>query len=334
MTQAPYREAQQRHPPIDVKRLKESIRLSDVAGQFTRLRPSGRSRIGLCPIHDEKTASFVVTDDIGQFYCHGCQASGDAIDLVRAVKGFDFLETVKYLAGEIPRVSVARERERAKKLDQAKRAIAGAYARTQWKEAVPGEKTPAETYLRRRGITCAIPKSLRFGIVPPWIDLTTGKKARPLPALIAACQGADGRVTGVQRIFLQPNGLKALLPRPKLNLGLIRGGSLRLAAEAAEMIVCEGPEDGLTLQQMLPSTPVWVALGSGNLSRMELPPGVRRVLVAGDNNAAGRKAAQDACEAFRSQGRQATTIFPDAAYEDFNDQLRGIPMQKKRAEIG
>ena len=327
MTQAPYREAQQRHPPIDAKRLKDSIRLSDVAAQFTRLRPSGRSRIGLCPIHDEKTASFVVTDDIGQFYCHGCQASGDAIDLVRAVKGFDFLESVKYLAGEIPRVSVARERERTRKLDQAKRALAGAYARAQWKEAVPVENTPAETYLRRRGITCPIPKSVRFGIVPLWIDLTTGKKARALPALIAACQGADGSVAGIQRIFLQPNGHKAPLPQPKLSLGSIRGGALRLAAEAPEMIVCEGPEDGLTLQQMLPNIPVWVALGSGNIPHMELPPGVRRILVAGDNNSAGRKAAQDACKAFRSQGRQSTTIFPDAAYGDFNDELLGIPKQ-------
>jgi DNA primase len=75
---------------------------------------------------------------------------------------------------------------------------------------------------------------------------------------------------------------------------------------------------------MLPSTPVWVALGSGNIPYMELPPEVRRVIVAGDNNPAGRKAAQDTCEAFRSQGRQATAIFPDAAYEDFNDELRGI----------
>lgn len=90
------------------------------------------------------------------------------------------------------------------------------------------------------------------------------------------------------------------------------------------MILCEGPEDGLTLHQMMPSTPVWVSLGSGNIPFMELPPAVKRVLVAGDNNPAGRKAAQDACKIFLAQGRQAAPIFPAPEFEDFNDQLRGI----------
>lgn len=90
------------------------------------------------------------------------------------------------------------------------------------------------------------------------------------------------------------------------------------------MILCEGPEDGLTLHQMMPSTSVWVSLGSGNIPFMELPLGVKRVLVAGDNNPAGRKAAQDACKAFLAQGRQAAPIFPAPEFEDFNDQLRGI----------
>jgi DNA primase len=313
---------------IDVNRLKNSIRLSDVVSRYTKLRVSGRSRIGLCPFHEDTAPSLVVTDELGVFYCHGCRAHGDVLDFVQAIQNCHFMDAVRFLLAAIPAIDIPRARERIQKIDRAKRALAGAYARCQWKDARSIEGTPAESYLKNRGITCTIPASLRFGIVPPWIDLNTGRKAEPRPALIAACQRLNGRVGGVQRIFLQRNGDKAPVLRPKLSLGAIKGGALRLGPVATEMIVCEGPEDGLTLHQMLPSTPVWVALGSGNIPFMDLPPEVRRVLVAGDNNAAGRQAAQDACEAFRSQGRQATPIFPDAAYEDFNDQLRDIPMQK------
>lgn len=316
-----------RRENIDVERLKASVQLSDIVRRYTELRPSGRSRIGLCPFHKESNASLVVTDELGLFYCHGCGATGDVIDFVRQAENCGFLDAVRSIVGAIPAITIPRERERIRKLDRAKRALAGAYARCQWRDALPAEGTPAETYLRSRGITWPIPPTIRFGTVPPWINLTTGSSGKPLPALIAACQRVDGSLGGVQRIFLQQNGLRADIPRPKLSLGAIKGGALRLGPVAAEMIVCEGPEDGLTLHQMLPSTPVWVALGSGNIPYMELPPEVRRVIVAGDNNPGGRKAAQDACTAFRSQGRQATAIFPDAAYEDFNDELRGIPVK-------
>jgi DNA primase len=314
---------------IDINRLKNSIRLSDVVSRYTKLRISGRSQIGLCPFHEDTDPSLVVTDELGVFYCHGCRAHGDVIDFVQAIQNCHFMDAVRFLLAAIPAIDIPRARERVRKIDRAKRALASAYARCQWHDARPVEGTPAETYLRNRGITCAIPLSLRFGIVPTWIDLMTGNKGRPVPALVAACQRPDGKVAGVQRIFVQANGTRASIPRPKLSLGAIKGGALRLGPEGSEMILCEGPEDGLTLHQMMPSTPVWVSLGSGNIPFMELPPGVKRVLVAGDNNPAGRKAAQDACKAFLAQGRQAAPIFPAPEFEDFNDQLRGIPKPDK-----
>ncbi len=313
-----------RRENIDVERLKSSIRLSDIVSRYTELRQSGRSRIGLCPFHPDTDPSFVVTDELGVFYCHGCRASGDVIDFVRAIQRIGFVDAVRYISGAIPALTIPYERERARKLDRAKRALAGAYARCQWNGGKAIEGTPAERYLRGRGITCELPSTLRFGIVPIWIDLSTGRKSRTCPALIAACQDLQGRVAGVQRIFLAPNGTRAALPRPKLSLGAIKGGALRLGPVASELVVCEGPEDGLTLYQTLEGASVWVALGSGNMPFIQFPPGVKRILVAGDNNPAGYKAAQDACEAFESQGLEVKPIFPAAEFEDFNDELRGI----------
>jgi DNA primase len=310
------------HKTIDVKRLKDSIRLSDVVSRHTKLRPSGRSFSGCCPFHEDHKPSFVVTDDIGLYYCHGCHVHGDVIDFLRAIHDYTFLEAVRWISGAIPALSVARNRDRGRKLDKARRAVTIAYARIQWQESRPIEGSPAERYLRMRGINGPIPEALRYGRVPLWIDPRTGKKGPLNHALIAACQDATGRVTGIHKTLLRADGQLAEVRSPKQSLGQIRGGAVRLGPEASEVIVCEGPEDGLTIHELLPSTPVWVALGTGNMPAMMLPASIKRVLVAGDNDAPGRAAVERACEAFREQGRHAAAIFPGNAFGDFNDQLR------------
>jgi DNA primase len=307
---------------IDVKRLKDSIRLSDVVSQHTKLRRSGRSLAGCCPFHDDRKPSLVVTDEVGLYYCHGCHASGDVIDFVRAIQGCGFLDAIHWISGTIPAVAVSRNRARAKKIDLARGLMTITYARFQWQAAVPIEGTPAERYLRLRGIKGSIPPTLKYGIVPLWIDPMTGNKGPENHALIAACQDVTGRVTGIHKTLLRADGQLAQVRAPKQSLGQIRGGAVRLGPEASEVIVCEGPEDGLTIHELLPSTPVWVALGTGNMPVMMLPPGIKRVLVAGDNDAPGRAAVERACEAFRAQGRHAAAIFPGNAFGDFNDQLR------------
>jgi DNA primase len=307
---------------IDVQRLKDSIRLSDVVSQHVKLRPSGRSRSGCCPFHDDCKPSFVVTDDIGLYYCHGCHATGDVIDFVRTIHRCGFLDAVKLICGTIPALDVARNRERTKKLNRADLVMTTNCASFQWQESVPIEGTPAERYLRRRGIEGPIPPMLKYGRVPLWVDVRTGKKGPINHALVAGCQDVTGKVTGIHKTLLRADGQLAEVRSPKQSLGQIRGGAVRLGPEASEVIVCEGPEDGLTIHELLPSTPVWVALGTGNMPNMILPPGVKRVLVAGDNDVAGRGAVERACKAFRSQGRHAAAIFPGHTFGDFNDQLR------------
>jgi DNA primase len=321
---APARETPRREI-IDVKRLKDSIRLSDVVSRHTKLRPSGRSLTGCCPFHDDRKPSLVVTDDIGLYYCHGCHATGDVIDFLRAIHGYGFLEAVGWISGAIPALDVGRNRDRRRKLDRARLALTSTYARFQWQEAGPIDGSPAERYLRMRGINGPIPPTLRYGRPPLWIDPRTGKKGPRHHALIAACQNITGRVTGIHRTFVEADGQLAPLRRPKQSLGQIRGGAVRLGPEASEVIICEGPEDGLTIQELLPSTPVWVALGTGNMPTMMLPPGIKRVLVAGDNDAPGRRAVEAACEVFRIQGRHAAAIYPGHTFGDFNDQLRNRP---------
>jgi len=62
------------------------------------LRRRGRSFVGLCPFHKEKTGSFHVNPDRGFFHCFGCKESGTAIDFLIKQEGYTFPEAVRALA--------------------------------------------------------------------------------------------------------------------------------------------------------------------------------------------------------------------------------------------
>ena len=63
-----------------------------------QLRKSGRSWVGLCPFHHEKTPSFHVEPQKGLYYCFGCKAGGDVFDFVMKMEGLTFREALAFLA--------------------------------------------------------------------------------------------------------------------------------------------------------------------------------------------------------------------------------------------
>jgi len=62
-----------------------------------RLRAAGQRLYGLCPLHNEKTPSFVVYKATNTAWCFGCQQGGDTIKLAQLLHGYSFKEAVKYL---------------------------------------------------------------------------------------------------------------------------------------------------------------------------------------------------------------------------------------------
>lgn len=63
-----------------------------------RLTVRGNRAVGLCPLHNEKTPSFVAYLDQNRFYCFGCHAHGDQITLYAAYKGITDSEAIRELA--------------------------------------------------------------------------------------------------------------------------------------------------------------------------------------------------------------------------------------------
>lgn len=308
---------------------KERHRLSDIIGRRTKLKRRGaREMVGLCPFHTEKTPSFEVNDDKGTYYCHGCGEGGDHMTFLTKADGMTFGQAFEALTGN--HFPVVSEAERAQRKQQAEEATARRIqaGRRVWGGAVSVVGTLAEVYLRERGIRMRLPNTVRFSRLD-YRDQETGNViARDVPAVVCALQDGDGAIVGVQRIYLSANGKAKLdVPKPKLSLGIIVGSAFRPAGHdigaATTAIVCEGPEDGLTLAQEL-VLPVLVACGTSLMPRISLPVTIDAVVVAGDNNTPGRAAVTATEEAFGLKGIDTRSIFPAVGYKDWNDQLREV----------
>ena len=72
--------------------------LAVIGESVPSLKRRGRSWVGLCPFHKEKTPSFHVNPDRGFFHCFGCKESGSAIDYLIKSEGYTFPEAVRSLA--------------------------------------------------------------------------------------------------------------------------------------------------------------------------------------------------------------------------------------------
>jgi hypothetical protein len=200
-----------------------------------------------------------------------------------------------------------RSPEAARRLFRAGRPIAG---------------TPAEAYLRARGITGRLDwPALRYH---PSVYYREGDNV-PLelwPALLAAVTGLDGTITGILRTWLDPRRpAKAPLADPRRALGHLLGNGVRFGsatkpapAQAGVLAAGEGLETVLALKSVLPLLPMVAGLSANHLAALELPPALCRLYVARDNDAAGRKAANRLRE--RAGGLDVRELVP--VHGDFN----------------
>ena len=82
----------------DVERVRQSVDIVKLISEHTQLKRVGRRWSGLCPFHNEKTASFSVNSEEGLYHCFGCKKSGDAISFVRELQMLDFPGAIEHLA--------------------------------------------------------------------------------------------------------------------------------------------------------------------------------------------------------------------------------------------
>ncbi|OMI06331.1 DNA primase [Bradyrhizobium brasilense] len=201
----------------------------------------------------------------------------------------------------------------------------------------PIEETLVETYLQRRGISqIHHGGSLRFHprcYYRPDEHLPT----ETWPAMIGSVTDLEGRITGVHRTWLDPQGFdrvrlgKAPIDTPRRAMGDLLGNAVRFGVVDDVLAAGEGLETMLSLRYVLPTLPMAAALSANHLAAMLLPSGLRRLYIARDDDAAG-----DAVQAILTQraeevGVEAIPLSPRLG--DFNEDLHIFGLDALRAAL-
>jgi DNA primase len=173
----------------DAKR--EVLRATDIVTliePYVPLKRSGRSLVGLCPFHQEKSPSFHVSSERQTFKCFGCGKGGNAIDFLIEREGVDFKSALRVLADRAGIRLPEGRRAPGERSDAEERlrlfeilSLAAAYFR----QALLRGKTAghARDYVRSRGIDEETEERFEIGWAPAgWsflLDFLRGRGYAP-----------------------------------------------------------------------------------------------------------------------------------------------------------
>lgn len=141
-----------------IEALKSQVDIVDVIGREVKLKRAGSNFKGLCPFHNEKTPSFVVSGTKQYFNCFGCGQKGDVISFVEKYYNLDFGEAVEKLAKDNGITLEKRNYNDNRKEYFEINKLAARF----FYDAFTTKANPGYTYMKNRGIAPATMK--KFGI--------------------------------------------------------------------------------------------------------------------------------------------------------------------------
>lgn len=104
-----------------IERIKDAANIVEVVSEFVTLRKSGANYKGLCPFHDEKTPSFMVSPSRGTCHCFGCGKGGNAVNFIMEHEQMTYPEALRWLANKYHIEIQERELSDAEKREQSER---------------------------------------------------------------------------------------------------------------------------------------------------------------------------------------------------------------------
>jgi DNA primase len=147
-----------------IEKLREKVSIAELVGRDVRLQKRGKTHLGLCPFHNEKTPSFTVDESKGFYHCFGCGAHGDVFAYMMHRTHMPFMDAVKELANQVgmalPQTTTVAEPHTA--LYALSHKAMGWF--TQQLERAVGEK--ARAYLVSRGVSTQSITHFNIGFAP------------------------------------------------------------------------------------------------------------------------------------------------------------------------
>lgn len=154
--------------PAFLDELRDRVTLSTLVGRTVKLQKAGNEWKGLCPFHQEKTASFWINDLKAFYHCFGCGAHGDAMKWLMESRGLAFLDAVRELCDAVgldmpaPDPAQAARLQRDSSLHDVMAQAADLFA--DQLAGAGGER--ARAYLTSRGVTADQVRRFRIGFAP------------------------------------------------------------------------------------------------------------------------------------------------------------------------
>ncbi|MWP45840.1 DNA primase [Gilliamella sp. Pas-s27] len=148
----------------------------DVIGKRVKMKKKGNNYFGCCPFHDEKTASFSLSEKKQIYYCFGCGASGSVVNFLMQYEHLSFPEAIEELASmqgiRVPYIDAENNQ-----IDQSKQIESRNFRRDlytlmakitnfyQQQLSLP-TSTQARKYLEQRGLNSEIITRYKIGFAP------------------------------------------------------------------------------------------------------------------------------------------------------------------------
>ena len=154
-----------------IDEIKTRLDIVDLVSETVKLRRAGKNYTGFCPFHpNSRTPAFVVFPDSGTWRCFGqCNEGGDIFKFVMKKEGWDFAETLRFLAQKagVTLEPLTPEREAQDETNVRLRSLleeAVTFYRHHLKQTPAGKE--ALNYLLKRGLTPATMEAFGLGYAP------------------------------------------------------------------------------------------------------------------------------------------------------------------------
>lgn len=154
---------------LTVEKIKDAANIVDVVSEFVTLKKSGANYKGLCPFHNEKTPSFMVSPARGTCHCFGCGKGGNAISFIMEHEQMSYPEALRWLAKKYNIEIQERELSAEEKAEQTAREsmfIINEWTASYFEKLLhehPDGQAIGLQYFRSRGFRDDIIKKFRLG---------------------------------------------------------------------------------------------------------------------------------------------------------------------------
>lgn len=172
--------------PSVIEEIKSRLNIVDIAGAYIKLEGAGGNFKALCPFHNERTPSFLISPSRQTYHCFGCNRGGDILSFVEEIEGIDFSGALKILADKAG-VELTREKGGSKELKDERDALYRSLElATKFYEAVLPKFPDAVLYLKNRGLTDETIAKFRVGFAPDeWRSLGDFFAKKGVPEVVS-----------------------------------------------------------------------------------------------------------------------------------------------------